>query len=114
VDVEQPIQQSAAAIVGISRKIGPWRTSNLLSFLAEWATAMKANGWQPITLEQFQAHWRVSRASAFRRQQLYRSVFPDQTPNERILHARSIWLAEQHKQPKPQDIAALIVAMPAA
>jgi hypothetical protein len=106
------VHQSAAAIVVMQRSIGIWKTSNLLSFLAEWTSAMKANDWQPITLTQYQAYWKCSNASAFRRQALYRRVFPDQTPNERVLAARRLWLDENTKRAKPEDLAGLIVAMP--
>jgi hypothetical protein len=107
------IHRSCAAIVVMQRSIGIWKTSNLLAFIADWAKAMKANDWQPITLEQFQAHRKYSRASAFRLQALYRRVFPtDQTPNERVLAARLLWLDENTKRAKPEDLAGLVLAMP--
>jgi hypothetical protein len=113
-NASENVVQSAAAIVVMQRTIGAWKTSNVLSFIAEWATAMKAHDWEPITLDQFQTHWKCSRASAYRRQQLYRRVFPDQTPNERVLAARRIWLDENTKRAKPQDLAGIVATMPLA
>ncbi len=106
------IHQAAAAIVVMQRSIGIWKTSNLIAFIAEWASTMKANDWQPITLPQYQARMKCSTATAFRRQALYRKVFADQTPNERVLAARLLWLKENTKRAKPEDLAGLVVAMP--
>jgi hypothetical protein len=113
-NASENVVQSAAAIVVMQRTIGAWKTSSVLSFIAEWATAMKAHDWEPITLEEFRVHWKTSRASAYRRQQLYRRVFPDQTPNDRVLAARRIWLDENTKRAKPQDLAGIVATMPLA
>jgi hypothetical protein len=104
--------RSAAAIVEMQRVLGIWKTSQTIAFIGEWASAMKANDWQPITMTQFESHSKTSRASAYRHQAIYRRVFPDQTPNDRVLAARRVWLDENTKRAKPQDLAALVAAMP--
>jgi hypothetical protein len=52
------------------------------SFILEWAIAEVQVGDQ-LDLASFQDWWRISRASAFRRQQEFREVFGDsRSPNE--------------------------------
>ena len=89
--------------------------SRVLSFLAEWATALRANGWEPITIDEFADHWKMSRASAYRRQALYRRAFPGELlPTERVIRARAAWLDAQQEEPEPKQLAAAVMVLPAA
>lgn len=109
--------QTAAVLVYLSRQVGFLDAIRVLSFLAEWAVAMKANEWEPIDdIEEFGVLMRMSRASAYRRQALYRRAFPwEGLPNEQILAAREVWLRElPGTDPTGDDLASLVAVLPAA
>lgn len=109
---------AATALVALSDRVGFMDAARVLSFLAEWATTMRRNEWEPFDIEHFAEDWGMSRASAYRRQALFRKAFPGELlPNERILAARQAWLAQADAdatEPKPEQLAAAVMVLPAA
>lgn len=95
-----------------------WRkTIWILDFTAAWAIAVRHHDWQPIDAEQYGAYWRMSRAKAFRDQQRWRAMFPDEpTPNERVIAARREYerlATELEHEPSRAEAAALMAVLPA-
>ena len=107
------LMPAATAISTMTRRVGIMRTANLLSFLVEWAMALDANDWEPITLADYEEWAGVRRAAAYKRQALYRQVFDDLNPNERLIAARAQMQAER-PDATPEDIAASLLLAPAA
>lgn len=94
------------------RQHGWRRAMRSLNVLASWGIAVRANGWEPITVEQYQAYWRLSRAQAFRDRQRWREVFVgEEDPNARIIAARSQYealTAELGQEPSRDEFAAML------
>jgi hypothetical protein len=106
---------TSTALYLMTKRYGFMKATKLLNFMASWAVAMKANDWQPITVEQYAAHFGMSRAKAFKEQQLWRDLIPNEpTPTARVLAARAEYAKAMRSDPSPQVIAAYMAGMPAA
>lgn len=102
---------TAMAIVQMSRSIGFNNTTKVLAFLATWAAAMQEHDWEPITLADYESYAGVKRAAAFEHQRLYRQVFDDLNPNDRLLDTRARLLAEE-QEAEPEAVALTILGAP--
>src|SRR3954451_6969952 len=103
---------TATALYALSKRVGFMEGSRVLTFMMQWADAMKANDWQPIRVEDYAHHWRYSAAKGFRDQQKFRKAFPgEDTPTRLVLEAKS--QLERDNEPVDADaIAASILMRP--
>lgn len=69
--------------LAISRQ-GIVKGSQTMTFIVSWGMADQAHG-GPITLEEYAAHWKVSRATAFREQARFREAFPEHATPQAIV-----------------------------
>jgi hypothetical protein len=88
-----------------------------MDFMAAWAIATRHHNWEPIDVEQYGEYWKLSRAKAFRDQQRWRELFPNEpTPNDRVIAARKDYerlTAELGHEPSRGEAAALVALLPA-
>lgn len=109
---------AVTAIVLLTQRFGFRKATWIMEFLAKWALAVRANGWEPIDAEAYAEYWGISRATGYRDQSIWRNLFPDEpTPNERILAGRADYeaaMAEHGKDPSMNEVAALFCSLPAA
>lgn len=103
---------AAQSIASIQKKVGTLRASQVLSFLMQWAVTMSKNDWQPISVEDLAADWKVPRSTAFRWAVIYREAFPEEhLPNDRILAARAAFIeSQQEATPDQIGAASLLIA----
>lgn len=105
------------AIYSLQQRYGIRKTAWILEFLAKWAIAVRTNGWEPISPEQYAEYWRISRAKGYRDRQRWADMFPNEPdPTPRILAGRAEYerlAAEIDSEPTMGDVAALFATMPA-
>lgn|SRR5690625_2589258 len=107
------LMTTATAVTTMTHRVGILDTAKVLAFLMEWALALDANDWEPITLADYEESAGVRRSAAFKRQALYRRIFDDLNPNDRLIAARAEITAKR-PEATPEDVAASILLAPAA
>jgi hypothetical protein len=104
---------TATALYALSKRVGFMEASRVLTFMMQWADAMRANDWQSIRVEDYAHHWRYSAAKGFRDQQKFRKAFAgEETPTRLVLEAKA--QLEKNRETVDADaIAATILMRPA-
>jgi hypothetical protein len=117
VTMPRKVNPVATALLTNVQRFGWRRSVWLMDFLSGWALTVRHNDWQPVDVPQYRDYWRISNAKAFRDQQTWRAMFPNEpTPNDRVIAARKAYeqvVAEQKREPSRAELAALLAALPA-
>jgi hypothetical protein len=114
---KKPQSAGASAIAVLLRDFGIRKTMRILDISTSWAIALRANGWEPITAEQYGEYWRMGRASAFRDQRFWRECFPQsENPNATLIAVREQLEAKMADEgltkPSRDDVASVLVTLP--
>lgn len=65
----------------LASELGLRRATSVLEFIGCWCIASESLGRPPVNIEEYAEWWRISRAQAFREQQMFRAALPElQTP----------------------------------
>ena len=78
----------------IIARIGPRATYKVMVFVASWGIFMRKEGRPPETVDEFADWWKISQATAFRDQALFRKALPDADDPTHLLQ----WIAEEDPQ----------------
>src|SRR3954471_20540291 len=78
-----PLKRSNDMLAHIVKKVGWKKGRQVWAFMGAWGLIESRLGHQP-TLEEYAKWWKVSRATAFREQALFRECFPDEATPSRL------------------------------
>ena len=75
----------------LNQELGFFGAVSVLEFIAQWGIAMKELGREPVNIEEYADHWKISRSQAYRDQKAFRKALLPwfKTPTPIILELRS-------------------------
>lgn len=76
--------EGQALLVVAQRRVGLRKAFQALTFMTAW-DMVRADAEAEPTIEDYAAYWKVSPATAYREQKLFREAFPSETSPTRLL-----------------------------
>jgi hypothetical protein len=100
-DVSQKISQARGEkgeplLTIAARAVGLRKAFRVLTFMAAWDRARVAMRRQTLTLDEYAQWWKVSPATSYREQALFRECFPQESTPDRLLDVAAVQWDESH------------------